>query len=469
MGEALQAQKKPSKSTLLKYLLIFVPAILVYLIPTTESYTEEMKIFFVITLIAIVLWALEVINLIIVALALPVAFILSGIATAGDVYAPWSQDLPYLVLGALILSAVLDESGLMKRLAYWFILRGGGSYSGIIYALATSGFIIAFLVPGSLARIAIFASMTFGIIKAVGFEKYSKGAVGLLFGAYNAAVTASFISLTGIEPMLVFNSQLASIGQEGVSWLGYILHNGPITIIWTFFMAFVITKIFKPEKPIEGKQYFKEQYKALGKFSFKEKKVSVMLILLVTLLATSSLHGIALGWIFIGMTFLAFLPGVNLADDNTMKKTNFGMIFFITATMAIGQVSTIVGAGQFIADSLAPIMSLGGKFYTVIATWFLSVGINFVLTPFAASATLAIPLAELANSLNMSPLPLAYSLIHGLYQLLLPYESTLPLLLFSYMFMTYKQFFKYFSIQMLLNLIFLALIAIPYWYLIGLM
>ena len=469
MDEALQGQKKSAKSTLLKYLLIFVPAIIVYLIPTTESYTEDMKIFFVITLIAIVLWALEVINLIIVALALPVAFILSGIATPGDVYAPWSQDLPYLVLGALILSAVLDESGLMKRLAYWFILRGGGSYGGIIFALSTSGFIIAFLVPGSLARIALFASMAFGIIKAVGFEKHSKGAVGLLFGAYNAAVTASFISLTGIEPMLVFNSQLVSMGQEGVSWLGYILHNGPITILWTYFMAFVIIKMFKPEKSIEGKEYFREQYKALGSFSFKEKKVSIILLLLVILLATSSLHGIALGWIFIGMTFLTFLPGLNLADDNTMKKTNFGMIFFITATMAIGQVSTIVGAGQFIADSLTPIMSLGGQYYTVLATWFLSVGINFVLTPFAASATLAIPLAELASSLNMSPLPLAYSLVHGLYQLLLPYESTLPLLLFSYMFMTYKQFFKYFSVQMVLNFIFLAIIAIPYWYLIGLM
>ena len=469
MEEALQDPKKSGINTLLKYLLIFVPAIIVYIIPTTDSYTEEMKIFFVITLIAIVLWALEVINLIVVALALPVAFILSGIATPGDVYAPWAQDLPYLVLGALILSAVLDESGLMKRLAYWFILRGGGSYAGIIFALSTSGFIIAFLVPGSLARIALFASMTFGIIKAVDFKKQSKGAVGLLFGAYNAAVTASFISLTGAEPMLVFNSQLKTMGLEGVSWLGYILHNGPITIIWTYIMAFVITKIFKPEKPIEGKEFFKEQYKALGGFSFQEKKVSVILILLVVLLATSSLHGIALGWIFIGMTFLCFLPGINLADDNTMKKTNFGMIFFITATMAIGQVATVVGAGQFIAESITPIMSLGGEFYTVIATWVLSVGLNFVLTPFAASATMAVPLAELANSLGMSPLPLAYSFVHGLYQLLLPYESTLPLLLFSYMFMTYKQFFKFFSIQMVLNVIFLALIAIPYWYLIGLM
>lgn len=469
MGEATQPKKNSTKSLLLKYLIVFIPPLIVYLIPTTAAFTQEMKIFFVITLVAILLWALELINLIIVALVLPVAFILSGIATPADVYAPWSQDLPYLVLGALILSAVFDESGLMRRLAFWFILRGGGSYKGIIYALSTSGFIVAFLVPGSLARIALYAGMAFGIIKAMGFQKFSKASVGLLFGAYNAAVTASFVSLTGVEPMLVFNSQLKSIGLDGVTWLQYVIHNVPITIIWTYIMAFVITKIFKSEEDIQGKEYFKEQYKALGKLSVKETKVSIILLLLVILLATSSIHGIALGWIFIGMTFVCFLPGVNLADNSTMAKTNFGMIFFITATMAIGQVSSVVGAGKFISDSLFPLMSVGGTFYTIIATWVLSVGINFVLTPFAASATMAIPMAELANTLGISPLPLAYSFVHGLYQLLLPYESTLPLLLFSYMAMTYKQFLKYFTIQMVLNVIFLALIAIPYWYLIGLL
>lgn len=465
----VQPVPKSNKSMLLKYLIVFIPPLIIYLLPTTEAFTHDMKIFFVITVIAILLWALELINLIVVALVLPVAFILSGVATPADVYAPWSQDLPYLVLGALILSAVFDESGILKRLAYWFILRGGGTYKGIIYALSTSGFIIAFLVPGSLARIALYAGMAFGIINALGLKKFSKGSVGLLFGAYNAAVTASFVSLTGIEPMLVFNSQLESIGIDGASWLQYVVHNVPITIIWTYVMAFAITKMFKIEEEIEGKEYFKEQYRALGKFSLKEKKVTVILLILITLLATSSLHGIALGWIFIGITFICFLPGIELADNATMAKTNFGMIFFITATMAIGQVSAVVGAGAFIADSLFPLMSLGGTFYTVIATWVLSVGINFVLTPFAASATMAIPLAELANNLGISPLPLAYSFVHGLYQLLLPYESTLPLLLFSYMAMTYKQFLKFFSIQMVMNVLFIALIAIPYWYLIGLL
>ncbi|MCJ0930630.1 SLC13 family permease [Virgibacillus halodenitrificans] len=469
MGEAAEQTARDRKLLLLKYLIVIIPPLIIYLIPTTQTFTQDMKVFFIITLVAILLWALELINLIVVALALPVAFILSGVATAGDVYAPWSQDLPYLVLGALILSAVFEESGLMKRLAYWFILRGGGSYKGIIYALSTSGFIVAFLVPGSLARIALYAGMAFGIIKALGLKKFSKGSVGLLFGAYNAAVTASFVSLTGVEPMLVFNSQLESIGMEGASWLQYALHNVPITIIWTYVMAFMITKIFKNEEEVEGKSYFQQQYQALGKLSMSEKKVTIILIVLVALLATSSIHGIALGWIFIGMTFICFLPGINLADDNTMAKTNFGMIFFITATMAIGQVSAVVGAGKFISESLFPLMTIGGTTFTVIATWVLSVVVNFVLTPFAASATMAIPLAELSQSLDISPLPLAYSFSHGLYQLLLPYESTLPLLLFSYMAMTYKQFLKYFSIQMVLNVAFIALIAIPYWYLIGLL
>ena len=452
---------------LIKAMVVLIPTIILIMIPAAGGYTPEIKLFFIITVCAILLWAVELINMTIVSLLLPIVFILSKLATPEQVFAPWTQNLPYLVLGALIISIVFEQSGLMNRLAYWFITKSGGSYKGIILSLTTSGFIVSILVPGSLARVALYGGMALGICKAMGFEKHSKATAGLMLGAYNAAVTTSFIVMTGVEPFLVMNNQLSSMGIEPMSYIGYMKDNAVLAVIWSYIVAVIIILLFKPEKNIENKLYFQEQYKLLGKMRVEEKKVAILLAVLVVLLATSSKHNIELGWIFIIMATVAFLPGVNLGNEETIKRTNFPMIFFITATMAIGQVSTVTGAGSLIADAMFPFMSIGGKGFTVFASLVLGIGVNFVLTPFAAGATLTIPLAELANQLSISVYPILYAFNHGLYQILLPYESTLPLLIFSFGVISFKHFLKFFGVQMIVNAIFIACIAIPFWYLIG--
>lgn len=453
----------------IKFLAVLIPTVVIAFLPTNASFTPEIRLFFVITICAILIWAVDFMNMFIVALALPVVFVLSGLADATQVFAPWTQHLPYLVLGALIISALFEQSGFMERLAYWFITKIGGSYLGILLALTTSGFLISFFVPGSLARVALYGGMVWGICKAMGFERFSKAAAGLMLGAYNAAVTTSFIVLTGVEPVLLMNTQLASLGMEGISYISYIRDNALISILWAYTVALLIAFLFRPEQKVEGRAYFKEKYQALGKMRMQEKKIAVFLIVLVMLLATSSYHKIELGWIFILMATVAFIPGINLGNQDTMKQVNYGMIFFITATMAIGQVSNSTGAGSFMAQALMPFMTLGGSAYTVFAAWVLGVGVNFVLTPFAAAAALTIPLAEMANQLQMNVLPMLYAFNHGLYEVLLPYESTLPLLIYSFGVLSFRHFLKFFGAQMIANAFFICLIAIPYWILLGLL
>lgn len=159
--------------TKIKALVVLLPTLILVLIPASGNYTPAIKLFFIITVCAILLWAVDLINMTIVSLTLPVAFILSHLATPEQVLAPWTQNLPYLVLGALIISIVFEQSGLMDRLAYWFITKSGGSYKGIILALTTSGFVVSILVPGSLARVALYGGMAWGICKAMGLDRKS--------------------------------------------------------------------------------------------------------------------------------------------------------------------------------------------------------------------------------------------------------------------------------------------------------
>ena len=466
-------ERKTRQIYWLKIALVVLSTLAVALVPSTESYTPQMRMFFIIVTAAVMLWVTEIMNIIIVALMLPVLFLLFNVAQANVIFGPWGTHLPYLVLGALIISVVADQAGVMRRLAYFFIVKSGGSYTGILIAMTTAGFFISFLIPGSLARVALFCGIALGVCAAMDFKPFSKPMLGMLFGAYNAAVTTSFVVITGTEPVIVMNEQIKAIGMEPLSYFEYIKHNLVINIIWSYLLVFIIIWLFRPKDTgAHMLGYFKEKQRELGSISKQEIKVALYLGVLVLLLATQTVHRIDLGWIFILMACFAFFPGVNLANPETLQRTNFGMIFFICATMAIGSVANSTGAGKFVADALFPLMGLAGggslgASYTVVATWVFSVIINILLTPFAAGSAFAIPLAELAKALEINVFPLLYSFNYGLYQFFFPYESTLPLLLYSYGVMKFAQFLRFFAIQMFFNLLFLALIAIPFWYLIG--
>lgn len=59
------------------------------------------------------------------------------------------------------------------------------------------------------------------------------------------------------------------------------------------------------------------------------------------MLVTQIIHKIDLGWILFLSQAFAFFPEIKLANHETLQRTNFDMVFFISAIMAIGSVTNI--------------------------------------------------------------------------------------------------------------------------------
>ena len=65
-------------------------------------------------------------------------------------------------------------------------------------------------------------------------------------------------------------------------------------------VAFLYTKIFKPETPFKGgKEYFKTELKNMGPMTTDEKKVAAVLILMLLYLFTSKWTGFDMNFGFI--------------------------------------------------------------------------------------------------------------------------------------------------------------------------
>ena len=74
---------------------------------------------------------------------------LSGLSTFQVAFSGFTSSTAILVLAALMFAEVVEESGLLKRIAYWCILKTGGSYVGILYGVVFAGIIITFMTSGN--------------------------------------------------------------------------------------------------------------------------------------------------------------------------------------------------------------------------------------------------------------------------------------------------------------------------------
>jgi anion transporter len=455
------------RSKKVKWLVNLLIPIIIALMPTGGSFTPEIKLFFSITIFAVLLLAFESIHITITSLALPVIYIVTKLAPPDLAFKSWSLDVTWLLLGGFMFTFALQSSGLIKRLAFKSILAVGGRFKGILYGLTFSGFILALVIPDAGARTVLYVALTLGICEALNLEKQSKAGSAVMIAGIFAALNPGNMYMSGSGQTLIPLNIAAGMGVH-VSWMQYLTHMFVPVLIWCLINVVLLQLLLKPESDIQSKDYFKEELAKLGKISLTELKLLGVLAIVVLLLVTSSLHGIKIGWIFVLAACVLYLPGLNIADPKDLPKINYGFIIFVTACLTIGIVSGFTGAGKFVSDSIYPLLG-GSTSSSLGGVWGMAVIVNFLLTPLAATSALAAPMVELANSLGINPLPVLYTFVQGIENILLPYEYALVLLPFSYGYISLNNLMKVFGVRMAANLVCILLLFIPYWKLIGLL
>lgn len=452
------------KNIILWALAALIP-VLIMLIPTSETFTAQLRTFFAVTSFAICLWAFEVVNFLIPSLLLPVLYILSGLVPPQKAFLAWSIHIPWLVIGGMILTNICDGSGLLKRFSYWSILKVGGTYRGIVYGLMLSGVVVALIMPDIASRVIMYSALCYGICKSLELEPKTKASSGIMLAGVVAALTPSYIYLTSATQTLIVYDIAGRSGLT-ISWMDYLMYNGLPTLVFCLISALILDLFFKPETPLDATQHLASELKSLGKLSGTEKKLIGILLVLVGAVLTNSLHHVAIGWIFVLAACLCYMPGINLGTQEHVARTNYPLVIFVVSCITIGVVSNVLGAGKYIADLLYPYIA-GGQTYTMVSSWLLAVVLNFVMTPLAAVSSVTDPLVNIIQASGLSPYPILYAWNQGLEQIILPYEYALVLFACSYGYISLKHLMKYFGIRMALNLVFLLVVCVPFWKLLG--
>lgn len=459
--------KKIDKVLLLKIATVILLPLLVYLIPLNDVYTQQMRMFFVITIAAIALFAVEIIDNMLVSLLLPACYVLFSIASAEVVYKPWTQSMVWMIVGGFIFANALEECGLLKRTAYWIVKQCKGSFTKLLYCVFFAGLAIEALSFCN-AWIVVFV-VCYGLCVTLNFGKSKEAALIMFAGQIGTANACVYIC----NPVY-WNLMQASVSNvvPGFSVPLYMqmVYGFPVFVIGLL-TIFIFSKLFKTDavQLANGADALELEYRKLGTMSKEERKATVIVAIMVAFLLTTSITKLDVNYGFLFITMLMFLPGIKVATSDSLKKVNLSILVFMTACMAIGNVATVIGVGALISTYFVPMLQNVSAGPFVFLCLILGIIGNVVMTPMALLSMFPGPLAGISMQLGFkSVLPSALAIMYTNDLVFFPYENTLTLVIFSYGMMSLKQFVKLNVVKMLIFLVGFAVLVIPFWMLLGL-
>lgn len=459
--------------THLKWLLsLLIPAGAYFAVQTAvqadPSLNPHLPMFFAITLWAITVWATDILPAVPSAAAMTFLYLLCNVAPAPVIFGAWGAFLPWICFGALILSEALEQTGLALQLMHLV----GATFTRIVVSLMTVGMFMAFLLPDIMCRVIIFVAIAHGLVMALELDPKSRISSAIIMAGFCSATSPGYGFLTGTEMSLIAMDQIKSIITIP-TWGEYALANLPFIILYCCFSIFMCVKIIPGKEHIPHEDHLKEvvaeRLRDMGPMTTQEWKLLILMICAITGLLTSKWHGLNGYFLYALIAICCYLPWIGLASFENVRKLNVGFLVFIVACLGMGSVAVHLGAAKWFASLVVPLIDGLSPIWLVLSSYLSAVAVNFMLTPLAAVSALSLPWAEIAQHVNMNPLPMLYSFLYGLDQYIFPYEYALYMYIFSTGYITPKHMFKGLGLRILFVAVILMLLQVPYWKLIGLM
>lgn len=459
-------EKTVNRSLVVKWVVVLILTAICAMVPEQGLYTHAVKMFLAVTVFGLAASAFELMPDLFVAIILPAGWILFQVAPAANIFSPWVGTTIFMILGAFVMAAALDDCGILKRIAYSLMYRVKGSYFSLLVGLMVCGVIINVLTSGR--GYLIMAVLGAGLCLSMNYMK-TKFAVGVCTAVMLGGATAHSYTYLSSTWAVITKMGADYITSTDITPLSISLHNWPLFFV-SLLILFVVSKWYKPEEDFSDITYFKDKLDEMGSITRNEKWNIAMMALLILYIFTVSFHkfDIALGFMII--PWLVYLPGIEAASKKSLKTINFSMLFFIGSCMGIGTVATYLGLGDALMAVCLDILHGNSSPIAIMAIIFAIVFmLNFAMTPLAIFALITSPMLALAVSLGYNPVPFAYAVNACAEAILLPYEYVPYLIIFSFGMISMKDFIK---VNILRSILFFGgflLLLVPYWMLIGLL
>ncbi len=351
---------------------------------------------------------------------LPIAVnALLPMCTMSDVIANYASETILLLLGASILTASWEETGLDKRIAAVFLKLVGTK----LRVQLVFWFMLAMLLSTILPNAVVCATITpiaVSMLKYAGINNVAEDKIGsklLLYIAYAVGIGGLFSPLGGAMNLVTVDYLQQLTGEE-YFYTSWVIRFLPIMIVLVIInLIFMLRDVKGSEGLGISKEYFAKEYAKMGKMSIEEKGTLVLFLIATTLAFTRSLYqnllpGLKPAYAFIICAIISFMftrkNGERLIRwKSAQTRIGWDLIFVFAGGLALGTLINKSGAAASIGEAVAK-MGLDGGFVTVLVIVTFTLLMSDV-TSNTATAAVAIPIViSIIQGIGLNPIPYVY-------------------------------------------------------------
>lgn len=275
-------------------------------------------------------------------------------------FGTFEQDIIWLMIGAFIISGMLEKSGLMKRLSDWVLNQGHTRKMNRFIFIASQ--FISVVIPSTSSRAVMLLPLYEQLIKKLPQHKtyYS-----LLFPTL--ILMGSNLTLLGAGSHLIGMGLLEAQNKNTLSYFEFLLFGAPFGILIGVVSMLVIRLFTKVKHEQIVHEYIENKH-----YSIIEKKSLFIIIVTIILWMTEWLHNMDISVLTLFIALIIMLPSLNiLSFKEGLKYINWSLILFVAATSALGSLLVTYNVVDDIQQSLFKTLTnleWMNEFYMMIKT-----------------------------------------------------------------------------------------------------
>ena len=346
-----------------------------------------------------------------------------GLLSFQETFSPFGGSTIWLVFSGMVLSLMLEKSGLGHRLATTAVALLGHSRWRLFIGLHLIGLASAFLVPSGVVRVLLLMPIGIAIVDGLGERDCRSANAAVLLSLLCSTYYGGCGILTGSVPNMMVAGQLEQARGEVIYWSQWLRWMFPVIgLIRTGLCLAVVWYLFgrrmKPLRP-PGNPH------ADSPLNSTQKKTLVILALGIGLWSTDSVHGLAPVFVGLVLVTVCLAPARGTLSIRQLREVNFPFFFYLAALFSIGSVLESSGVTAAVTDHLLLQLELAqygwlGKHLALTA---IVLPLDFLMD-IAAVAGVATPsMLQLGELHGIAHTPVAMSVAMATSLVFLPYQS----------------------------------------------
>ena len=323
----------------------------------------------------------------------------------GKALSGYSEPIVFFTLASFGIAAALTNIPLSKRILRSLLKAFGKNVGQVLLSMMAACALLSSIVS-NVPTCAIFMAIALDFVNLYEKEDERKrSARAFMIAIPVASMIGGMMTPAGSSINLLAIGQLEALSGTTVSFVQWMCAGIPLAIVMIPLSWWIMCKIYQPaEVTTDQIQKFILSMDIPEKMSVKEKKVSIITIIMLALwIASSWVKGINVMIVAMLGCCVMFLPGIEVLDVKTfLRENSWDAFFLVGSVISIANAMITNGVSAAIANAI-PAMNVGLPL--LLAFTAVLIFVTLVVIPVASSMIpiMAVPLIAIATGAGASP------------------------------------------------------------------